>query len=214
MTTRQADFQTGASERDFGPLADETRRRIVRLLRGRSDPVPQEELCKRLADGGPNEGARKGAESETMRSLRIRLSHIHLPKLADGGLIEWDKEERSVTAIDHAVSNVQLGEPIGSTDRGSTASAPAPDRDREILDTVEAQNGSVTRSELANELSQKGANSDRTGRSVDEIQIRLHHCQLPRMADEGRIEYGPDGEITVTESERRSGRNQFSNPLQ
>lgn len=212
MTTRQANFRTGASEQYFGPLADETRRRIIRLLRDRSDPVSLEELCTRLANGGSDAGPRSStAGSEKMRSLQIRLHHIHLPKLEDSGLIEWDSEERTVAAIDHAVSAVQVEESLETADRGSTTSTS--DRDREILDIVEAHNGSITRSELANELWLKEASSDRADRSIDEIEIRLHHCQLPQMADEGLIEYGPDGEITVAESEGRSDQDRFSKPL-
>lgn len=70
----------------FGALADDSRR----------------QLLVDLLDHNPRRIAKPSVdpqESGTVDTELIRMTHFHLPKLADYGFIEWDREEEPVDAI-------------------------------------------------------------------------------------------------------------------
>ncbi|WP_255151118.1 DUF7344 domain-containing protein [Halorarius halobius] len=65
-------------------LADGTRRRLLRYLaRTGDDVVPVEELCGVVA-----------GDDASRRAARASLRHVHLPMLADAGIVDvdWDRE--------------------------------------------------------------------------------------------------------------------------
>lgn len=68
-------------------IANEHRREIIRLLRreGDSDTTVDTLLDHLCRDDGPNTGS-----PEDRKQLALRLHHIHLPKLAAQGVIEYD----------------------------------------------------------------------------------------------------------------------------
>ncbi|WP_276271216.1 DUF7344 domain-containing protein [Haloarcula litorea] len=68
------------------------RRRIVLAhLRKRDSPVPVAELADRVSDA-EQESEREGRESSVVASLW----HVHLPKLAGSGLIDVDRDAKTV----------------------------------------------------------------------------------------------------------------------
>lgn len=74
-------------------IANEHRREIIRLLRGEGDSETTvdallDHLCR---DDGPNTGP-----SQDRKQLSLRLHHIHLPKLAAQGVIEYDPSAGTV----------------------------------------------------------------------------------------------------------------------
>ena len=80
------------SERDqCRLLADERRRTIVTVLAEQSSPVSLTELATTL---GARETSRGGQDSH--RTLEIRLHHVHLPLMADAGVIDYDPEDNRV----------------------------------------------------------------------------------------------------------------------
>ncbi|WP_415379085.1 hypothetical protein [Halosimplex sp. TS25] len=88
------DSQSTPSERDalFAILADSSRRRLLDAL-GTLEPGSRTTLSalsdRFAADDGP-------AGDEQRRDAAVALHHIHLPKLADAGLIEYDAEAKVV----------------------------------------------------------------------------------------------------------------------
>ena len=66
-------------------LADHQRRVLLQCLRGTEDPVSVSALVVALAQRDDQESSDETAETE------IALHHIHLPKLADTGIIEYDQ---------------------------------------------------------------------------------------------------------------------------
>ena len=56
-------------------VADGTRRRVLERLEGAEGGVREADLV----EGEPSDAA-------------VRLRHVHLPKLADAGLVEWDRD--------------------------------------------------------------------------------------------------------------------------
>lgn len=65
-------------------LASERRRDAISELAGASAPVELEDLAAHLANGD---------EAET----RIELHHVHLPMMAEMGILEYDHERTRVT---------------------------------------------------------------------------------------------------------------------
>jgi DNA-binding transcriptional ArsR family regulator len=69
-------------------LADHNRRAIIRELRRSSEEVRTfEELINRLHDDG---------QDTERAALAIKLRHTHLPKLAEAGLLEYDRRSGAV----------------------------------------------------------------------------------------------------------------------
>jgi two-component sensor histidine kinase len=73
------------------------RRRILRLLRSRGKALTVAELATRLATEGASPPESEDGASER---VRVDLVHVHLPKLTDAGLVEWDRERRVVRATE------------------------------------------------------------------------------------------------------------------
>lgn len=80
----------------YRALADERRRQILSILVEKTLPMDAQTLAKTLAD--------RAGTDDTDRIL-IMCYHVHLPLLADAGLIEYSRDERSVHGVDEAVSN-------------------------------------------------------------------------------------------------------------
>jgi DNA-binding transcriptional ArsR family regulator len=73
-------------------MASPWRRRILYLLRERG-PVGLDDLVDWL--GTWNEVVDHGADGlpDDVEMLRVRLHHVHLPKLEDAGLVEYERGE-------------------------------------------------------------------------------------------------------------------------
>lgn len=81
------------SERDrCRLLADERRRTLVTVLAERSSPVTLTELATTL---GARERSLRG-DQDSHRTLEVRLHHVHLPLMADAGVIDYDPGENRV----------------------------------------------------------------------------------------------------------------------
>ena len=74
-------------------LEDRRRRDVLRRLVDRGRPVSLHELAERVA-------ADRGPPSEQRRDrVAIDLHHVHLLKLADAGLVRYDRASRTVEAL-------------------------------------------------------------------------------------------------------------------
>jgi hypothetical protein len=87
-------------------LADHRNRRIVSTVRERDAPSSEDELGARLAAG-------------TVGTVRASLHHVHLPVLADAGLVEYDPGAGRVAAVDHPLLDA-LGDDSRAAGSGST----------------------------------------------------------------------------------------------
>jgi len=71
-------------------VADRRRRRLLEHLRHSGEgEMPVDDLVDRLHQAGPD-----GADARRMDRdrLAIQLNHCHLPKLADHGIVEHDRD--------------------------------------------------------------------------------------------------------------------------
>lgn len=74
-------------------LAEERRRKALDELTGRTAPVELAELGRAVAVRESDVG---GPDEETVERVAITLHHVHLPKLAQSGLIEYDTDASRV----------------------------------------------------------------------------------------------------------------------
>ena len=65
------------------------------------------------------------------------------------------------------------------------------ERRRQVLEALESLSGRATVDDLVAEL--QATDRDAVDGDADQIRIRLHHVDLPRLADAGRIAYDVDG---------------------
>lgn len=115
------DGTPSAPDEMFELLADRHRRYVLASLRDASTPVPLADLATELAR------VESGSDAGGMdrRQLLIRLYHVHVPKLADAGLIEYHRERNTVelSADDEAIEAIEavaqlfpeIREPVATT---------------------------------------------------------------------------------------------------
>ena len=77
-------------------LSDPTRRRICSILSSPDPPVSERDLAVELATRFLDRPAAEISD-EQRRQQRIQLRHHQLPKLADYGLITYDRATRTVS---------------------------------------------------------------------------------------------------------------------
>lgn len=91
------DDVSNALDAAFDLLATERRRNALYCLREADDPVPLLELADRVADREDE------PPSDGRERVAISLSQVHLPKLDDAGVVDFDPQDRYV---------VHRGDPI------------------------------------------------------------------------------------------------------
>lgn len=82
----------------FDALADQRRRSVLELVLRRSEPMALEELADRLLAAGHVTPTPAGANERDR--LRCRLYHVDLPTLDDAGIVEFDRERKTVRPAD------------------------------------------------------------------------------------------------------------------
>jgi len=83
--TRDGGPSSEPLNRLFGVLSSPRRRRILRTL-AESNP-------RQTGEFTPDEF---GADGEEVARFQVELYHVHLPKLADAGYVDWDRSAGTV----------------------------------------------------------------------------------------------------------------------
>lgn len=84
----------------FEVLADPQRRHLLTLLMTTTEPVSINKLSTQLAAHTQTRQTptiESSAQGNEEQRRQIRLHHVHLPKLADHGLIEYDSTAQTVS---------------------------------------------------------------------------------------------------------------------
>ncbi|WP_135822480.1 DUF7344 domain-containing protein [Halostella litorea] len=72
----------------FDALAEPARRRILERVDAADDALRVETLAGQLADG-----------TEELPAVRASLAHVHLPKLNEYGIVEYDSDALAVESV-------------------------------------------------------------------------------------------------------------------
>ena len=80
----------------FSLLRHRYRRDVVEILSERESPLPLRDLAATIA-AGETESDR--ASTETTHEVATALHHVHLPKLDDADVIDYDTETSTVTPV-------------------------------------------------------------------------------------------------------------------
>lgn len=83
----------------FGLLANERRQALISVLATRDGPVDVDELTRAIAALETSTDATDVDEAD-LRRVRLTLHHVHLPKMADRGVISYDRNRRMVALAD------------------------------------------------------------------------------------------------------------------
>ena len=95
----EAAFSTGETDAVVATLlADSRRGRVVSRLRASDGPVELESLARAVAAAeAPDDAA---PTEDEVSSVAVSLHHVHLPKLADVGVLTYDPAEREAAFVD------------------------------------------------------------------------------------------------------------------
>jgi len=92
MRSVQSNTKCDPTERMLAVLADQQRRRILQHLETSfDDRVSVSRLARAVA-----EMSTTTKTGDKVERAAIRLRHVHLPKLAEAGLVDYDPNSRSV----------------------------------------------------------------------------------------------------------------------
>jgi DNA-binding transcriptional ArsR family regulator len=197
----RADAVEGTARDDlFAVLAGARRRTVLRLVRERSpEGIGTDDLGRRLAAESADRGSDAGADER--RAVRVALHHRLLPRLTDAGLLEETADGSLVTA-DHWVfddprfedllSRRQRGDP---DDLDAAFGALADGRRRLALSVLDTYARPIALEALAREVASREdrrlAESGPRDR-VDAVLASLVHVHLPRLDDDGLVDYDAD----------------------
>lgn len=150
-----------------------------------------ERVLARIADVEPTD-----AEDVDRRAVRISLHHTHLPKLADRGLLEWDRSADAAALTADPETRSWLDSLLESeTTVYDDVEALLCPRRRAILAVVLSRDEPISLSALATAVATR--TSGTTESAVDRLSVLFHHADLPALADAGVLEYD-DREGTVS----------------
>ena len=74
----------------YAALAREERRELLRYLQ-HVRKAQLEDVARRLLEWA------HGSTEENSSEMRLGLYHVHLPKLAEAGLLTWDSQQNQIT---------------------------------------------------------------------------------------------------------------------
>lgn len=98
MMSNEVSERTAVTDRVLDALRDGYRRSVLAHLHERNRPVDVDRLSERISRA-----------DDDFTSTAVDLHHVHLPKLADAGLVEYDPGEKTVDlALDESLAGTVL----------------------------------------------------------------------------------------------------------
>lgn len=96
----------------FEALADARRRFILQHLRGAETPIQVSELAREIAAWEVQQpvAERGGGDSD---AIEVSLLHVHLPKMAEAAIVEYDTSHHTVALSEYGAEAQQLLQSVG-----------------------------------------------------------------------------------------------------
>lgn len=85
----------------FEILTDGRRRTALSVMSGRESPMDVEALARAVA-ARESDVAPASVSDPVLEAVHITLHHVHLPKLDDVSLVDYDRDEKTVAATSTA----------------------------------------------------------------------------------------------------------------
>lgn len=190
--SREPNGSTSGVESVFVALADERRRHVLATLDGRNTPATVPDLARFVVARETGHDP-TGVPAAGYRAVRVTLWHVHLPKLAEAGLVEH--HDGGVSMADAAVARRAsdlTGTAFSESSLDAAFEALATRRRRRAVAALQRADGWQSLPELAEAVS----DGDESGASAREIAVSLVHVHLPKLAEAGIVTHDRDaGEV-------------------
>lgn len=178
-------------------LSDTRRRSILRLLHDRSSPVGTGELATNLVAEEQDKPLVEVTRDE-VQTVRIDLVHTQLSRLEAADLIEWNRQEDTVSTANHpALSDPKLKRILDNeaTEWDAIFDDLAHGRRRIILSALKDHGEAISCTDLAKEVvtRERDAENDHPTDVTEDVLAELHHVHLPKLRQTGLVTYETDG---------------------
>jgi DNA-binding transcriptional ArsR family regulator len=170
-------------------LAGARRRHALAVLLDRSAPVAEGDLVTCVAAAEQGTPLVEVTREET-RAVRADLRHVHLPALADAGLVEYDADDGTAAATSHPALRDSWLRRIIETDADGwdgVLDCLADDRRRVVLTVLEAHGEPMPRRDLAQAVADREFTPDQPV-DAEDVLCSLHHVHLPKLEAAGLVE--------------------------
>lgn len=164
------------------------------------ESLPLSELSSTLVNPDPAGASTSDPGFETRRDARTALSHVHLPKLEDAGLVSGDWSDDPVSLGHHpdirdGSLTTSLLETVEQEVWGAIAAAHSTRRRHEVFAQLARSGPTLTLDQLAEALTASSTQSadqpSTDGDRREQVAVRLHHLTLPKLDDAGLVSYDP-----------------------
>lgn len=182
-------------------LGKTRRQHILGILGDRTSSIDLRELATNLA-AEEQEQTLLDVTPDEVDAIQAALIHVHLPKLEDAGLVDWNQSAETVTTTNHpAISDPKFQQMVDIDAPGWEAVVDnlASKRRRIILATLKDADAALTRDELAQRVATRehDAAVDDELDAADDLLADLHHIHLPKLEQADLIFYDTATGTTV-----------------
>lgn len=189
MSALKSKSQKPPRTRVIDAITDAQRRSLLAHLveHGRTSEGVLANVLAKADDRTAADGSRRDAPS----TIRTQLRHVHLPRLADAGLVSWDRSEGTVAPVAPAQDDTWVTRvlEVADEDWDAALSAVANERRAHAVAAVVAEDGTLRREALALEVATREADGAPPSSAIQRVQRRLHHVHLPALDDAGLVDY-------------------------
>lgn len=193
MTHASHDAVDGPVEPVFTALADDHRREVLAVLDDRSGTATIPELAQVLVSRRTATTPAAPSPHEH-RSARTLLHHVHVPMLAEAGLVE--RTEEGVTLVETAVGGrvASLREvPVAPASLDEAFEVLAHRDRRAAIATLRRASQPLAVADVAEGVHRRSSDD----RSTRELAISLDHVHLPKLDEVNVVEYArPEGQVS------------------
>ncbi|NKE38067.1 hypothetical protein GWG54_20190 [Natronococcus sp. JC468] len=173
-------------------LREPRRQHTLRILLDRTSPLDLRELATNLT-AAEQEQPLLDVAPKDVDAIQAALHHVHLPKLEEAGLIDWNQSAGTVTTTNHPTLSdpkFQQMVAIGSPGWNTVIANLAVKRRRVILATLKDAESPLTRIELARGvISRESGAVDDEQDPAEDLLVELHHIHLPKLEQAELISY-------------------------